>query len=68
MAKALTIDETLEKINEIILQMENGNQSLEEALSSYESGIKLIKSCSKQIERVEKKLQIMNESGETYEF
>ncbi|MFQ9511995.1 MAG: exodeoxyribonuclease VII small subunit, partial [Lachnospiraceae bacterium] len=36
MAKALTIDETLEKINEIILQMENGNQSLEEALSSYE--------------------------------
>ena len=60
----MTIDETLEKLNGIIQQMESGGQSLEESLASFEKGIQLIKSCSKQIDKVEKKIKILSESGE----
>ena len=61
----MTIDETLEKLNGIIQQMESGGQSLEESLPSFEEGIRLIKSCNQQIDKVEKKIKILSESGET---
>ncbi len=61
----MTIDETLEKLNGIIQQMESGGQSLEESLASFEEGIRLIKSCNQQIDKVEKKIKILSESGET---
>lgn len=60
----MTIDETLEKLNGIIQQMESGGQSLEESLASFEEGIRLIKSCNQQIDKVEKKIKILSESGE----
>lgn len=61
----MTIDEALEKLNGIIQQMESGGQSLEESLASFEEGIRLIKSCNQQIDKVEKKIKILSESGET---
>ncbi len=60
----MTIDETLEKLSGIIQQMESGGQSLEESLASFEEGIRLIKSCNQQIDKVEKKIKILSESGE----
>ncbi|HIS56178.1 MAG: exodeoxyribonuclease VII small subunit [Lachnospiraceae bacterium] len=60
----MTIDETLEQLNAIIQDMETKSQSLEESLASFEKGIQLIKSCSKQIDKVEKKIKILSESGE----
>ncbi len=59
----MTIDETLEQLNTIIQDMEE-SQSLEESLASFEKGIRLIKSCNKQIDKVEKKIKILSESGE----
>lgn len=56
-----TIDELLMEIQDITEQMERGNQSLEEALKSYETGIRLIRECSMQIEQVEKKIQMIQE-------
>ncbi len=60
----MTIDETLEQLNTIIQDMEEKGQSLEESLASFEKGIRLIKSCNKQIDKVEKKIKILSESGE----
>ena len=64
MAKTMTIEESFVEINKIIADMESGSQSLEEALASFEAGIKLIKNCNKQIDKVEKKIQVLSESGE----
>ncbi len=64
MAKTMTIEESFTEINRIIAEMEDGSQSLEEALASFEAGIKLIKQCNKQIDKVEKKIQVLSESGE----
>lgn len=60
----MTIDELLMEIQEITEQMEQGGQSLEEALKSYETGIRLIRECSMQIEQVEKKIQMIQDGGE----
>lgn len=60
----MTIDETLEQLNAIIQDMESKGQSLEESLASFEKGIQLIKSCNAQIDKVEKKIKILSESGE----
>ena len=64
MAKTMTIEESFTEINRIIAEMEDGSQSLEEALASFEARIKLIKQCNKQIDKVEKKIQVLSESGE----
>lgn len=59
----MTIDALLMEIQELTEQMEQGGQTLEEALKSYEKGIGLIRKCSMQIEQVEKKIQIIQEGG-----
>ncbi len=63
----MTIDENLEQLDKIVRDMEQGTQSLEEALASFEAGIKLVKKCSSQLDRAEKKIKILSESGEISE-
>ena len=63
----MTIDENLEQLDQIVREMEQGNQTLEEALASFEAGIKLIKKCSSQLDGVEKKIKILSERGDTSE-
>lgn len=68
MAKKTSIEETLNQISEIVTKMETGDLSLEESFQCYEQGMKLVQSCEKQIDTIEKKVQAITESGETYEF
>ena len=68
MAKKTSIEETLNQISEILTKMEAGDLSLEESFRCYEQGMKLVQSCEKQIGMIEKKVQAITESGETYEF
>ncbi len=62
--KTKSIEESLAEIQQIIDTMEQGERTLEEALASYEAGIKLIRSCGRQIDKAEKKIQILNEESE----
>lgn len=68
MAKQVSIDETLQQIEEVLDRMEQDGVPLEEAFRCYEQGMKLIKSCEKQIGTIEKKVKIITENGETDEF
>lgn len=60
---AKTIDEQMELIRNISTQLENGGLSFEAALKKYEEGIKLIRSCESQIEKIEKRIEVI-EKGE----
>jgi exodeoxyribonuclease VII small subunit len=42
----ITIEESLERLEEIVSKMENPEVSLEESLQLYENGIKELKECS----------------------
>lgn len=55
------IEASLLELRQLIEEMERGDQTIEEALAQYEKGIRLIRSCGRQIEEIEKKIQIVNE-------
>lgn len=63
MAKTLTLEESFEKLDEVISRMESGNISLEESFKLYNEGIKLVKNCNSQLDKVEKQIVIINGEG-----
>ena len=65
MAKKVSLEESFEQLETIIEQMKTGDMTLEDSFKKYEEGMKLIKNCSNSIDRVEKKLIVL-ENGEEY--
>ena len=63
MAKKVSLEESFEQLETIIEQMKTGDMTLEDSFKKYEEGMKLIKNCSNSIDRVEKKLFVL-ENGE----
>ncbi len=62
--KDMTIEEQLIKIQEIASELENGNLGLEEALEKYEEGVRLVRGCSGQIDRVQKRIKVIETETE----
>ena len=63
MAKKVSLEESFEQLETIREQMKTGDMTLEDSFKKYEEGMKLIKNCSNSIDRVEKKLIVL-ENGE----
>ena len=63
MAKKVSLEESFEQLETIIEQMKTGDMTLEDSFKKYEEGMKLIKNCSNSIDRVEKKMIVL-ENGE----
>lgn len=59
--KTAGIEESFAELEDIIKRLESGEGSLEETFTSYEAGMKLVKSLSSQIDKVEKQIQILSE-------
>lgn len=64
MARKLTLEESFDRLDELVQELQTGELSLEESFKKYEEGMKLIKNCNDSIDRVEKKLEIIQESVE----
>jgi exodeoxyribonuclease VII small subunit len=64
--KALSFEESLAELEQLIERMEQGHLSLEEALKSFERGIQLTRTCQKALKEAEQKVQILlEENGES---
>lgn len=59
----LSIEENFAKLEEILQQLESGEISLEDAFAFYSEGMRLIKDCNTQIDRVEKQVLKLTEEG-----
>lgn len=69
MAKQVkTLETSFEELNNIITQLEKNEISLEDSFQLYNNGIKLIKYCNDSIDKVEKKIIVLNENGEDNEL
>lgn len=68
MAKEQTLEQTFDKLEEMIGKLEQEDISLEESFRLYKEGMKLIKSCNDKIDKVEKEVLKLNENGELDEF
>ena len=55
--KNMTFEESLQRLEAIVRQMEQGNVSLQESLKLFEEGTKLMKQCSALLDRAEQKVQ-----------
>lgn len=60
-SKELKFEEAMVRLEELVHNLEKGDQPLDKALSSFEEGVKLVKQCQKQLSdaqvRVEKIIQ-----------
>ena len=60
----LNFEKTMTELEEIVNKMENGDVTLEEALSLFEKGIKLSKNCQKILDDAEKKVTVLLSSDD----
>jgi exodeoxyribonuclease VII small subunit len=64
MAKqAKTLEQSFEMLNQIMEELDKEDVSLEDSFRLYQEGMKLLKECNDSIDKVEKKLMILEEDG-----
>lgn len=66
--KELKLEEAFEMLEAAVSSLEQEDISLEESFQIYKNGMELLKKCNDAIDQVEKKVLVLNEDGETYEF
>jgi exodeoxyribonuclease VII small subunit len=65
-SKKEKFEEALQKLEAIVVQMEEGNLPLEEALKAFEEGVRLAKFCTTKLDEAERKVEklIRDQAGE----
>lgn len=63
MAK-ISFEKALEKLEQIVHEMESGQLPLETALKKFEEGIKLSQFCSEKLDETEKKISVLMETAD----
>jgi len=62
-----SFEAAMQRLEQIVQMLENGNLPLEESLKIFEEGMKLIKYCTAKLEEAERKVSILiQESGGEY--
>lgn len=54
-------EKALERLEEIVETLEQGNLDIEKSLEYYEEGIHLIKQCSSRLKKIENKIALLGE-------
>lgn len=63
-----TLEELFEGLEDVIGTMEQPQVSLEESFKLYHKGMELLKSCSDRLDKIEKKMLVLDNEGEMHEF
>lgn len=66
--KEQNLEEVFEQLEDVIQKMEQGDVSLEESFALYHRGMDMVKMCNEKIDKVEKKILVLDNEGETHEF
>ena len=59
-----SFEKALERLETIVSEMESGKLSLEKMMASFEEGTALVKVCSKKLNEVERKIEILAKKGD----
>ena len=63
-----SFEQALERLEEIVTQIEQGEVPLEESIEKYAEGVKLLKTCRTILDSAEKKIQLLARGeGDTVE-
>ena len=66
--ETFNLEEAFLKLEETIADLEREDITLEQSFKEYQKGMALLKKCNETIDKVEKKVLVLNENGETDEF
>ncbi len=66
--KKMTLEENFDLLESNLKKMEDDTLPLEEAFELYQDSMKLLKDCNEEIDRVEKKVLLLRDNGETDVF
>ena len=65
----LSFEESLEKLEEIVNELENGDVPLDDAIDEFSNAMKLVKLCNDKLTAAEESIaKIVKENGEVVEF
>lgn len=62
--KEKTFEEAIERLEQIVSDLENGNVPLEDSIKLFEEGMQLSKYCMEKLNEAEKKLLKLTKKGE----
>lgn len=57
--KTYPFEESLAKLEQLVVKMESGDLSLEDSLATFEEGIRLTKECQKALRDAEQKVKML---------
>ena len=57
-----TFEKALERLEEIVKKMEEGNMTLDDSLKAFEEGINLSRFCAKKLDDAERKVEMLIKS------
>jgi len=63
-----SLENAFSALNETIEKLESQDITLEESFQAYKKGMELLKKCNETIDQVEKKVLVIDESGNLNEF
>ena len=64
----ISLEENFSRLEEIMEKLESDDIPLEDAFKAYSDGMKLLKTCNDQIDRVEKQVLKLTEEGRLEAF
>ena len=65
----LSFEESLEKLEEIVNKLENGDVPLDDAIDEFNKAMQLVKVCNKKLTTAEESIaKIVQDNGEIEEF
>ena len=64
MAKKMTLEESMTRLEEIVSLLGRGDAPLNQALSLFEEGAKLTKECTAQLDKAEQKVTLLAKEEE----
>lgn len=65
MAKKLTFEAALSKLEQITAELEQGDPSLEKSLKKFDEGVELVKFCNAKLEEAHKKVDLLTKQDDT---
>ncbi len=66
--KEISLEEAFTRLQETIENLEKDDITLEQSFQEYQKGMLLVKKCNEIIDKVEKKVLVLNDDGGTDEF
>jgi exodeoxyribonuclease VII small subunit len=59
-----SFEQLMSKLEQIVEELDSGELPLEQALKSFEEGIKISRQCSKKLDETEKKITLLLSDGD----